>query len=153
MIVNLVLKNQPASTPYWQNEMLGRHPHLIGFVDASAQNKSTDSDYTFLSVFYNLIPAERNLLSNIEMIADKIVKDTINYTSEYFGKSIAKDVEKAFIKVMGHAMPIPAPGYLFNDRNENRMFKNLVYAGVDNGRLPLLFEAIDSGIKAAELIA
>jgi hypothetical protein len=51
---------------------------------------------------------------------------------------------------MGHAMPIPQPGYLFKDANTNRSNPNLVYAGVDNGRLPLLFEAMDSGIMAAK---
>jgi hypothetical protein len=51
---------------------------------------------------------------------------------------------------MGHAMPIPQPGYLFNDANKSRGNSNLAYAGVDNGRLPLLFEAIDSGTIAVK---
>ena len=54
--------------------------------------------------------------------------------------------EAAFIHVMGHAMSIPTPHYLFNTYPEIGNFK---FAGADTGRLPLLFEAIDSGIMAA----
>jgi len=49
---------------------------------------------------------------------------------------------------MGHAMPVPKKGYLFDDKNKYRSDKNLVYAGVDNSRLPLFFEALDAGIQA-----
>ena len=56
------------------------------------------------------------------------------------------------MKVLGHAMPIPTVNYLLNDQNKYRSKPNLVYAGVDNGRLPLLFEAIDSGIQAVKLL-
>jgi len=41
---------------------------------------------------------------------------------------------------------------LFKDGNEARSNQNIAYAGVDNGRLPLLFEAIDSGIMAGKLL-
>ena len=53
---------------------------------------------------------------------------------------------------MGHAMPIPEKGYLFNDRNDQTQKDNFYFSGVDNGRLPLMFEALDSGIYAASLI-
>ena len=49
---------------------------------------------------------------------------------------------------MGHAMSIPKINNLFNDKNLHRSEPNMVYAGVDNSRLPLLFEALDSGIQA-----
>ena len=49
-------------------------------------------------------------------------------------------------------MPVPKKGYLFNDRNEQTKKDNFLFAGVDNGRLPLMFEALDSGILAANLI-
>jgi len=152
LIVNLVLKKRQNDPPFWQNEMPGRHPHMLGFVDASAQHKSNESSQTFITMYYNLKPEERNLLSEIEFAADGIVDNTVKHASAYFGKDITPEVDKAYIKVMGHAMPIPVPGYLFNDRNQYRNEQNLVYAGVDNGRLPLLFEAIDSGIVAAELV-
>jgi hypothetical protein len=71
---------------------------------------------------------------------------------EYFDQSLQNMVEKVYIKQMGHAMPIPKTGYLFQDANKHRSQKNLIYAGVDVGRLPLLFEAMDSGIYAAEVL-
>jgi len=152
MIVNLVLKQPQKDFVYWQNEMPGRHPHLLGFVDASAQNQKNEQDRTFLTMYYNLQPEERNLLSEIEMISNNIIENTIEHASAFFGKDISNEVEKGYIKVLGHAMPIPIPGYLFNDRNQHRSENNLVYAGVDNSRLPLLFEAVDSGIVAADII-
>jgi hypothetical protein len=45
-------------------------------------------------------------------------------------------------------MPIPQPGYLTKKRT---LFKdNLAFADVDTGRLPLMFDALDSGIQAAK---
>lgn len=49
-------------------------------------------------------------------------------------------------------MPIPKVNYLFDDQNRYRSEPGLVYAGVDNSRLPLLFEAMDSGIQAVKLL-
>ena len=69
-----------------------------------------------------------------------------------FDTSFKNQVAKVIIKQMGHAMPIPSPGHLFNDGNDFRSNSNLVYAGVDNGRLPLLFEAVDSGIGAVDIV-
>ena len=57
------------------------------------------------------------------------------------------EITACYINVMGHAMAIPGPGFLFNDANHQNT--ELAYAGVDNGRLPLLFEALDSGLMAA----
>jgi len=48
---------------------------------------------------------------------------------------------------MGHAMSVPTPRFLFNDANDKGT--DLIYAGVDNGRLPLLYEAMDSGLMAS----
>jgi hypothetical protein len=53
---------------------------------------------------------------------------------------------------MGHAMPIPTKDYLFTDKNHQRPDNDFVFAGVDNARLPLLFEAVDSGIEAVKLL-
>jgi len=41
---------------------------------------------------------------------------------------------------------------LFADKNDNRLHSNMTFAGVDNARLPLLFEAMDSGIQAAKVL-
>lgn len=74
--------------------------------------------------------------------------DAIVAIEEVLRKKI--DVSAAFINVMGHAMPIPEPGYLFKDAN-TRSKSGVLYAGVDNGRLPLLYEAVDSGVMTANM--
>ena len=63
---------------------------------------------------------------------------------------IEEQILEAHIRVMGHAMPVPKAGYLLKDMNEYLFSKRIKYAGVDNHRLPLLFEAIDSGLIAAK---
>ena len=90
------------------------------------------------------------MMSLIESRKQIFVDQTINQLENYFGQSLKKHIEKVVITQMGHAMPIPKPGYLFSDVNDNRNNPKLVYAGVDNGRLPLLFEALDSGISAVK---
>jgi hypothetical protein len=103
-----------------------------------------------LTVYYCFKPEEREMMSLIAEKKQTFVDQTIKQLESYFNKSIKSKIEKVFIKQMGHAMPIPKPGYLFNDANVYRSNPNLVYAGVDNGRLPLLFEAMDSGIMAVK---
>ena len=88
------------------------------------------------------------MMSLIESRKDTFIDQTLTHLEKYYNRSLKNQIEKVFVKQMGHAMPIPKPGYLFQDANTSRSNPNLVYAGVDNGRLPLLFEAIDSGIMA-----
>ena len=90
------------------------------------------------------------MMSLIEDRKQTFINRTLTYLEKYFEKALKSHVEKVFIKQMGHAMPIPAQGYLFQDANPKRSNPNLVYAGVDNGKLPLLFEAMDSGIEACK---
>ena len=46
-------------------------------------------------------------------------------------------------------MPIPKPEYLsFKDVPSHS--SNIIFAGVDTGRLPLFYEACDSGIQAGK---
>ena len=92
------------------------------------------------------------MMSLIEERKQVFIDQALSHLEKYFDSTLKKKVEKVVIKQMGHAMPIPVQGYLFNDANEKRSNENLVYAGVDNGRLPLLFEAIDSGISASSLL-
>lgn len=152
MVVNIVVDESILpSVGYWQNEMLTDDESFMGFVDSKAQQPPLNGQRV-LSAYYCLPPASRSDLVNVANNKQKIAEVTIARVSEYFGTSINKHVRKVFIKAMGHAMPIPAPGYLFNDKNDNRPDNNMVFAGVDNGRLPLLFEALDSGVMAAHLI-
>ena len=74
--------------------------------------------------------------------------------SLYFNQELHSQIDEAHVFLHGHAMPIPAPSYLLNNRNKSLIAEQgFFFAGVDNGRLPLLFEAVDSGLEAAELAA
>jgi len=48
-------------------------------------------------------------------------------------------------------MPIAKPNYLSLDTVPEHK-NNIVFAGVDTGRLPLFFEACDSGLQAGRKI-
>ncbi len=148
VVVNIILKRSWKNDAFWQNEILSDDPSLLGFVDSSAQFSPEESNRV-LTVYYCFKPEEREMMSLIETRKQIFVNQTIVRLEKYFDKSIFNLVEKVFITQMGHAMPIPMPGYLFTEANDFRSNVNLVYAGVDNGRLPLLFEALDSGIVAA----
>lgn len=159
VVVNFVIKKQLENTSqamrqgaFWQNEIISEDKSLLGFVDSKTQY-SADEHLRVFTVYYCFKPEERQMMSLIEERKQTFIDQTLKHLEQYFGRSIKKYIEKIYIKQMGHAMPIPKPGYLFNDANEHRSNPNLVYAGVDNGRLPLLFEAIDSGLAACKLLS
>ena len=149
VVVNLVMQESWDGEAFWQNEIISKDPSLLGFVDSKAQF-SKNTDQRVLTVYYCFKPEEREMMSLIEARKRTFVDQTIQHLEAYFDRSLKSKIEKVFIKQMGHAMPIPKPGYLFKDVNEKRSNPSLVYAGVDNGRLPLLFEAMDSGIMAVK---
>ncbi|MFY0593400.1 FAD-dependent oxidoreductase [Roseivirga sp.] len=151
LVLNFVMKDGIEKKGYWQNEMLTDDETFMGFVDSDMQ-ETNDSDKRVLTAYYCLPSSSRNDLKNVEANREVIVSKTLGYLNEYFEKDLTDLVEHVFIKVMGHAMPIPKPNYLFSDKNENRLYENMTFAGVDNARLPLLFEAMDSGIQAARLL-
>ncbi len=151
LVVNFIVKNEIPKKGYWQNEMLMEDQTFMGFVDSDMQN-AEHPNHRVLTAYYCLSPESRNDLKNVEANREVIVEKTLGYLNQYFESSIESLIEQVFIKVIGHAMPIPKPGYLFNDKNNGRLFENMTFAGVDNARLPLLFEAIDSGIQAAKLL-
>ncbi len=151
VVINIVLRGQPFADPYWQNEVLGRDDRLMGFVNSAAQSGDGESDRTVLTVYYCLPASERGPLLDIRPGLRQWLAETLAAVNETIGRNVARLALKAYVKIHGHAMPIPVPGYLFRDANERRALANLVYAGVDNGRLPLFFEALDSGIAAARL--
>ena len=146
LVINLVLKESMHVRAFWQNEFLTSDSSFLGFVDSASQAHK-DGARVF-TAYYCFKPNQRPFLANIENNAQAIVRKTVENISRYFNHNIGDLVEKVFIKVLGHAMPIPKTHYLFDDKNQRRSEQNLVYAGVDNSRLPLLFEALDSGIQA-----
>lgn len=151
LVLNFVLKNDLEIKGFWQNEMLVDDETFMGFVDSDMQ-ETGDNEHRVLTAYYCLPPASRNDLKNVEANREVIADKTIGYLNQYFDQDISSLIQEAHIKVMGHAMPIPNVGYLFDDKNQNRLHKNMTFAGVDNARLPLFFEAMDSGIQAAKLL-
>ncbi|MDH5602863.1 MAG: FAD-dependent oxidoreductase [Cyclobacteriaceae bacterium] len=151
LVVNIILKNELEGLGYWQNEIISPDPTFLGFVDSNMQHP-IKQDLRVLTAYYCLPENMRDYLMHVETNKRKIAHATITRIEEYMGVPIASLVRSIHMKPMGHAMPIPVPGYLFRDANDYRSNKNLVYAGVDNGRLPLLFDALDSGLTAARLL-
>ncbi|MEL6561411.1 MAG: FAD-dependent oxidoreductase [Bacteroidota bacterium] len=151
IVLNVVLNKPFQSFGFWQNEFLAKDQTFLGFIDSSAQYNRIQ-DRQVLTAYYCLPSASRKNLVNVEKNKTAIVNQTIKYISDYFGESITHRIESAFINTMGHAMPIPKPGYLFQNKSAVTLSKGLVFAGVDHHRLPLLFEAIDSGLEAVKAL-
>ncbi|MEO1654436.1 MAG: NAD(P)-binding protein, partial [Bacteroidota bacterium] len=149
--LNFILKKDPGFEAFWQNEFPDRKDAFIGFVDSKAQ--SNPSPRRVFTVYYCLAPQDRGRLLQLDQEAPQWIHQAVSLIARYFdwnSKDLHRLIEKVFLKAMGHAMPLPYPGYLFQEKNQHRSTKNLVYAGVDNSRLPLLFEALDSGYRAVE---
>lgn len=149
MVVNLISDQTSGEYGFWQNEFLGDNEQFLGFIDSSVQSQAALKGKRVFTGYYCLDPADRAHLLSIEEAKQNIAEETQGYIEKMLQKSIK--IEAGFIKVMGHAMPIPAPNYLFKDANDSAD-ADMIYAGVDNGRLPLLFEAMDSGVQAAALV-
>ncbi len=153
LVVNYVLKENSLTEGHWQNEMVMNNQAFLGFIDSDAQHQKGDK--RVLTAYFCFPEWQRKNLANLDRTGQQIALQTAEKIGWYFGlrpEQFVPMVEKVFIKAMGHAMPIPVPGYLFNDHNINRKHKNLAFAGVDNGRLPLLLEAVDSGLCAVNEI-
>lgn len=146
MVINFVTNQKKNSYGYWQNEYLGQEHAFLGFIDSSVQDQASLKGYRILTAYYCLKPDDREYLSTIPTNKDEIVKQTLQKIEAILNQRL--DIEHTLIHVMGHAMPIPKPGYLFQEKISKSGIK---YAGVDCGRLPLLFEALDSGILSTRL--
>jgi protoporphyrinogen oxidase len=151
LVVNVVVEGLLPQPAYWQNEMLTHDSSFMGFVDSGSQH-TPGSNHRVLTAYYCLPASSRADLLRVEADKGMLAKATLGHISDYFGEDITGKVKQVFIKAMGHAMPIPSPGYLFDDKNQHRSNKALVYAGVDNARLPLFLEAVDSGLEAVKLL-
>ncbi len=144
MVVNILTKQKPNNFGFWQNEYLDSESGFLGFIDSSVQHQGNLKGLHCLTGYYCLKPEHRSQLLTVEEHKDRIVNETLSYIGFMIKEPIRP--EAAFIHAMGHAMSVPTPHYLFNAYPEIGNFK---FAGADTGRLPLLFEAIDSGIMAA----
>ncbi|MEO1050296.1 MAG: NAD(P)-binding protein [Bacteroidota bacterium] len=151
LVLNFIVENDKEDYGIWQNEILTEDISFLGFIDSNAQHAKPQENRV-LTAYYCLPPESRKDLANVESNKVEIVNKTLDYINAYYGKDLTGSVKQVFMKAMGHAMPIPKVGYLFNDRNATRPNPNLAYAGVDNSRLPLLFDAMDSGIQAVQAL-
>jgi hypothetical protein len=88
----------------------------MGFIDNASQVRRKEN-YRVFTAYYCFDSIQRILFASITDKAQEIVTETIKKICLYFNQDISSQVEKVFIKVMGHAMPIPKIGYLFNDKN------------------------------------
>lgn len=149
MVVNFVTGQEKNEYGFWQNEYLGENPKFLGFIDSSVQAQQSLKGYRVYTGYYCLDEKDRDYLTTIPESGNQIANETKGYLEKMLRTKLK--VDACFIKVMGHAMPIPVKGYLFQDANQLSNAE-MIYAGVDNYRLPLLYEALDSGIQAAELI-
>ncbi|MGB3467607.1 MAG: FAD-dependent oxidoreductase, partial [Cyclobacteriaceae bacterium] len=151
MVLNFVLSKPFETYGFWQNEMLVDDITFLGFINSASQYSKLQPKQV-LTAYYCLPSSSRKYLANVEKQKEQIVRKTLDYLSSYFGENIDNRVEAAFINAMGHAMPIPVPGHLFGNKNIYTAKDGLAFAGVDHHRLPLLFEAIDSGIEAVNAL-
>ncbi len=147
MVINIICRRKEKNFGFWQNEYIGKNQSFLGFIDSSVQKQPLNEN-RIITAYYCLKPEERDYLVTIPEHKETIVSETLTFIEEMLKEKL--DVEACYIHVMGHAMAIPGKGFLFNDANDKG--GNLIYSGVDNGRLPLLFEAIDSGLKAANRV-
>jgi protoporphyrinogen oxidase len=147
VVVNIELNDNDLDGSKWQNDFLSPNGTFLGFVDSKIQNNKNSR---VLTAYYCFPDIHHYIVKNFEDSAKDLVHETVSNISLYYKKDISKFVKQAHIKLLGHAMPIPQPGYLTKKRT---LFKdNLAFAGVDTGRLPLMFDALDSGIQAAKAI-
>ena len=152
IVMNFLLESRRFDQVWWQNEVIDEDPRFLGFVNSMAQAREAQG-MEVLTAYYCLPQSERQLMLDLDQKGwTEWAARALNLVNIAMDGKIADKVRRVFVKLHGHGMPIPAPGYLFRDANENRPFANLVYAGVDNGRLPLIYEAFDSGLEAARLL-
>ena len=136
---------------FWQNDFIGENKNFMGFSDSRAQFDYIEK-YDVLTAYYCFAPNEREKLIDFEKDPSEIIEQTIVYLKESLGENYPKKLKYVNVNILGHAMPLPKPGYLLNDWNQNRPIQNFTYAGVDTGNLPLFFEALDSGIQAVKAL-
>ncbi|MCU0446520.1 MAG: FAD-dependent oxidoreductase [Microscillaceae bacterium] len=156
MVINLVLQADFLPEGFWQNEIISQKSTMaksfLGFVDSDAQYH-LQKDFRTLTTYFCFPPNYRKTLQDSDY--QEITQYAIREISQYFKvkpEQLYQALVQVLVKVMGHAMAIPKPDFLFADKNTQRREPNLVYAGVDNSRLPLMLEAMDSGLEAVRLL-
>ena len=149
VVINVVLDDSiVVQESKWQNDFISSDTTFLGFADSKIQNQKHDR---VLTAYYCFPDMHHYTIKNLEVAYEDIVYNTINKMSTYYKKDISTAVKDVHVKLLGHAMQTPKPGYLTKSRS--LITDGLAFAGVDTGRLPLFFDAMDSGIQASKMVS
>ena len=149
VILNIVC-DKTVSFEKWQNDVVTDNLEFLGFVDSGYQKQESDT-HKVLTVYYCFDSNNREYLVEIEQEPEVFVQETIRLIESETDYEFSDKIEHVELKIRGHAMAIPKPGYLSFNNIPNYSSK-IVFAGVDTGRLPLFTEAFDSGLQAGKQI-
>jgi protoporphyrinogen oxidase len=147
MVMNVVLKEKLSKPIYWQNDVIKDNITFLGFVNSLAQGEKKQ----ILSAYFCFKSEERQKLADVAEHQKVWANYTLQEIADFYRMSLQElttQVEHIFIHVMGHAMAIPTPHFLWQNLHEKSSDKRIIYAGADVGRLPLMLEACDSGLEA-----
>lgn len=146
VVVNIELNEAiSGKATIWQNDMITNNSQFLGFVNSKSQLPNSPQVLTAYFCFPGIY---HYLVQEIESNPKELVLETITHLNKYYKTDLNPLIKQAFVRILGHAMPVPLTGYLTQKRQTT--FNGLHLAGVDTGRLPLMFDALDSGIVAAE---
>lgn len=155
VVLNLCYSGTPADNVFWQNEVLSEDTAFLGVVDGAAQygKRGSGEDGSgirrCLTAYLCLDEGDREQLKAWLHNPKPLIDRVRAHVAQLYGENGLGHLLKVHVKPHGHAMPIPEPGYLFRNNDGASGVASLSFAGVDCGRLPLIFEALDSGILAA----
>lgn len=147
IVINIELQGESIDNDFWQNDYLSTNAQFLGFVNSRAQTKEGNR---VLTAYYCYPDIYHHMVQDLENGAREIVEQTIGFINTYFKKDLEPFIKHVYVKLLGHAMPVPVPRYLSKKRQLEQ--NGLSFAGADTGRLPLMFDALDSGIQAAKRI-
>lgn len=147
--INIVVEKLKDRNGFWQNDMITEDETFLGFSDSRAQFDFVD-EFDVFTAYYCFDSKDRSLLEDIEENPKKCIEKTLDYVEKSLGHQIRSKIKMVNVNLLGHAMPVPKPGYLKQDWNTGRPLENFTYAGCDTGKLPLFFEAVTSGLEAVE---
>ena len=105
-----------------------------------------------LTHYLTFAPGRMNHLRAFLRRPRELTTFCLRQLSALVGRDVSPDLRRVVVQKLGHAMPTPVPGSLGYDPNARRSDPRVVFAGVDTGRLPLVAEAMDSGLEAARLV-
>jgi len=147
VVMNIELKGETIEQNFWQNDFLSENGQFIGFVNSYSQ---TEKGNRVLTAYYCYPHVYHHMIQEVENEPKGIVEQTVGFINSYFSLDISPFIKNVYVKVLGHAMPIPIPGYL--SKNRSLCLEGLAFAGADTGRLPLMLDSLDSGILASQAI-